>query len=67
MGRHTPTIAATSTAKLAGFDEGQWEIRKNSQHMQILKIKQLGSGGALLSDGEAGLKNYTSNLYYICL
>lgn len=31
----------------------------------FLKIN-LGSGGALLSDGEAGLKNHTSNLYHIC-
>ena len=47
-------------AKLLGGARRGLE-NKDSQ-TQILKIK-LGSGGALLSDGDADLKSYTSNLY----
>ena len=44
--------------------QGQRGIGKYSQ-TQTLKIK-LGSGGALLSDGDADPKSYASNLY-LCM
>lgn len=43
---------------------GDW--KKKDSKTQILRIN-LELGGALLSDEEAGLQNYTNNLYYICL
>ena len=41
---------------------GKWGLENKDSQAQILKIK-LGSGGALLSDGDADLKSYASNLY----
>ncbi|KAF7472751.1 Hypothetical predicted protein [Marmota monax] len=63
---HSEIICCDQHSQTGGSGEGPWGIRKyRDSHMHILQIK-LASGGALLSDGEADLESYTSNIY-LCM
>ena len=56
--------ASASTTKLLGLARGEGGLENKDSQKQILKIK-LGSGGVLISDGDAGLKSYTSIMFII--
>ena len=58
----TVKCVATSESKFSGPARGEGGLENKDSQTHTLKIK-LGSGGALLSDGDEDLKSYPSSLY----